>query len=134
MAALEKHVDTMLKHDIIEESPGSPWSSPVVLVRKPNNKDYRFCLDMRNVNKVTTIDSYPLPRLDDTLDALNGSKFFYSLGLKSAFHQVRMGEESKPSTFVTHIVSFSFIHMPYGVVNMSATFQKLMKKVLCHLH
>ena len=58
-------MDTVLKHDIIKESLGSPWSSPIVLVRKANNKDYRFCLDMRNVNKVTRIDSYPLPRIDD---------------------------------------------------------------------
>ena len=80
-AMLEKHVDTMLKHNVIEESPGSLWFPPVVLVLKPNQKDYRFCLVMRNVNKVTTIDSYPLPRIDDTLDALNGSKFFSSLDL-----------------------------------------------------
>ena len=92
--ALEEHVDTMLKNDIIKELPGSPWASPVVLVLKPNQKDYLFCLDMRNVNKVTTIDLYPLTRIDDTLDALNGSKYFSSLDLRSAFHQVWMDEES----------------------------------------
>ena len=133
--ALEKHIDTMLKKDIIEESPGSPWASPVVLVLKPNQKDYRFCLDMRNANKVTILDSYPLPQIDDTLDALNGSKYFSFLDLRSAFHQVRMDEESKNlTTFVTHIGSYCFIRMPYGVVNAPATFQKLMEKVLRHLH
>ena len=55
--ALEKHVDSKLENNIIEESAGSPWASPVVLVRKPNNVDFRFCLDMRNVTKVTKIDS-----------------------------------------------------------------------------
>ena len=134
-AALEKHVDTMLKHNIIEESTGSPWASPVVLVRNPNNKDYRFCLDMGEVNKVTKEDAYPLPRIDDTLDALNGSKYFSSLDLKSAFHQVRLDEESKHlTTFATHIGCYSFIKMPYGLSNASATFQKLMDKVLRHLH
>ena len=57
MKTLEKHVDAMLENNIIEESAGSPWASPVVLVRKPNNVDFRFYLDMRNVNKVTKIDS-----------------------------------------------------------------------------
>ena len=55
LAALEKHVDNILKHSIMEESPGSLWSSLVVLVFKPNNKDSRFYFDMRNLNKVTTI-------------------------------------------------------------------------------
>ena len=55
--ALEKHIDAMLENNIIEESAKSPWTSPVVLVRKPNNVDFRFYLDMRNVNKVTKIDS-----------------------------------------------------------------------------
>lgn len=121
------------KNDIIEESPGGPWSSPVVLVHKANNKEYRFCLNMRNVNKPAKINSYPLPRIDNTLDALNGSKFFSSLDLRSV-HQ-RMDEDSKDlTTFVMHIGSFSFICMPYGVVNASAIFQKLIEKVLYHLH
>ena len=132
--ALEKHVDTMLKHNIIEESIGSPWPSPVVLVKKPNSSEYRFCLDMRKVNRVTKIDSYPLLRIDDTLDALNGAKYFTSLDLKSAFHQVRMDEKSKHlTTFVTHIGSNSFLRMPYGIVNATATSQQLMEKVLKHL-
>ena len=66
---------------------------------------------MRNMNKVTRIDSYPLPRIGDTLDALNGSKFFSSLELRSAFHQVRMDEDSKHlTTFVTHMVILFHMH------------------------
>ena len=130
-AALEDHVNSMLDSGIIEEAAGSPWASPVVLVRKPNGKDYRFCLDMRKVNKVTKKDSYALPRIDDTIDALHGSVYFSSLDLRSAFFQVRLGEESKHlTTFCTHIGSFSFIHMPYGLANATCTFQKLMEKVL----
>ena len=106
----------------------------MALVKKPNSNEYRFCLDMRKVNRVTKMDSYPLPRIDDTLDALNGAKFFSSLDLKSAFHQVCMDEKSKHlTTFVTHIGSYSFIRMPYGINNATATFQQLMDKVLKHL-
>ena len=84
---------------------------------------------MRKVNRVTKIDSYPLPWIDDTLDALNGAKYFTSLDLKSAFHQVRMDEKSKHlTTFVTHIGSYSFLRMPYGVINATTTFQKLMER------
>ena len=57
--------------------PSKHYYSSLLLVLKKNQKDCRFYHDMRNVNKVTTIDSYPLLRIDNTLDALNGSKLFF---------------------------------------------------------
>ena len=68
-------IQEMKDADIIEQSYG-PWASPVVLVTKKDGKSTRFCLDYRKVNDVTVKDSQPLPRIDDSLDALCGSNWF----------------------------------------------------------
>jgi hypothetical protein len=72
-AEVKEMLDNMQRHGVIEESE-SPWSSPVVLVRK--NGELRFCVDYRKLNDVTKKDCFPLPRIDDTLDTLAGAKWF----------------------------------------------------------
>jgi hypothetical protein len=74
-------IDDMKRSGVIEES-DSPWSSPVVLVRK-KNEELRFCVDYRKLNDVTRKESFPLPRIYDTLDTLSGAKWFSTLDLKS---------------------------------------------------
>ena len=74
---LDNQVQDMLKQDVIEPS-RSPWSSPVVLVRKKDGFT-GFCVDYRRLNAVTCKDAHPLPRLDDCLDALSGSRVFSTL-------------------------------------------------------
>jgi hypothetical protein len=73
----------MQRHVVIEES-DSPWSPPVVLVRKKNG-ELRFCVDCRKLNDVTRKDSFPLPLIDDTLETLAGTKWFSILDLKSGY-------------------------------------------------
>ncbi len=70
----EKAIDEMRKHGVIEQST-SPWSSPIVLVRKKDGS-MRFCVDYRKLNSITKKDSYPLPRIDDTLEALEEPRGF----------------------------------------------------------
>ena len=81
----------------MEESQ-SPWASPIVLVKKDG--DLRFCVDYRQLNRVTKQDVYPLPRIDDTLDLLSDSRFFMTLDLASGYWQVAMDPESKEKTDV----------------------------------
>jgi hypothetical protein len=79
-------LDDMQCRRVIDKS-DSPWSSPVVLLRKKNG-ELRFCLDYRKLNDVIKNDCFPLPRTDDTLDTLAGAKWFSTLDLKSGYWQV----------------------------------------------
>ena len=73
----------------------SPWASPVVLVCKKDSQ-LRFCINMRKLNIHTIKDSYSLPKIEDTVDCLNGAASFTALVLKSGYLQVKMDEASKP--------------------------------------
>ncbi|GFY07046.1 retrovirus-related Pol polyprotein from transposon 412 [Trichonephila clavipes] len=95
--AKQEEVGTLLRemqeNDIIEPS-SSPWASPIVLVRKKDGST-RFCVDYRKLNDVTKKDSYPLPRIDDTLNTLSGHKWFSTLDLKSGYWQVEIHPEDR---------------------------------------
>ena len=119
----------MKEQGVIEES-NSPWSSPVVLVRKKDGTQ-RFCVDYRKLNSITKKDSYPLPRIDATLDALGGSAWFSTLHLKSGYWQVKMKETDKEKTaFTAGEGLWQFRVMPFGLSNAPATFERLMENVL----
>ncbi|GFT72329.1 hypothetical protein TNCV_3608951 [Trichonephila clavipes] len=80
---IQKLIKDMKNNDVIEPS-SSPWASSIVLVRKKDGST-RFCVDYRRLNDVTKKDSYPLPRIDDTLDTLAGNTWFSTLDLKSGY-------------------------------------------------
>ncbi|KAL5019435.1 hypothetical protein ScPMuIL_003480, partial [Solemya velum] len=97
----------------------SPWASPIVLVEKKHDthKSYRFCVDYRKLNKVTKVDAYPLPRIDDTIDVLSGSQYFSTLDLASGFWQMA-GLKLKPQKchlFKTEVLYLGFIVSNAGV-------------------
>ncbi len=96
----QAEVQKMLDRGVIEPCQSS-WASPVVLVTKKDGST-RFCVDYRKVNEVTRKDAYPLPRIDDTLDALRGSQYFSTLDLYSGYWQVKMDPADIDKTaFVT---------------------------------
>jgi len=128
----EEEVEKMLAKGIIEPS-SSPWSSLIVLVKKKDGT-IRFCIDYRKVNGVAVKDSYPLPRIEDCLDALSGSQWFCTLDLASGYWQVEMAERDKEKTaFSTGSGLYQFNVMPFGLCKAPATFERLMDRVLVGL-
>lgn len=126
---VEELVKTMEVQGVIERS-SSPWSSPIVLVTKKDGST-RFCVDYRKLNQVTKKDSYPLPRIDDTLDAVAGSQWYSTLDLQSGYWQVPINPTDKEKTaFVTPGGLWQFNVMPFGLTNAPATFERLMELVL----
>ncbi|KAK7910386.1 hypothetical protein WMY93_015070 [Mugilogobius chulae] len=98
--AVRRHLRELLEAGVIRES-SSPFSSPVVVVRKKNG-EVRLCIDYRKLNLQTVKDAYALPNLEESFSALSGSKWFSVLDLKSGYYQIEMSEEDKPKTaFVT---------------------------------
>jgi len=126
---MQRAVQEMAAAGVIERS-DSPWCSPVVLVAKKDGTK-RFCVDYRALNAVTVTDAYPLPRMDDTLDALAGVRWFSTLDLKSGYHQVEMAEEDKKKTaFSFGQGLWHFRVMPFGLCNAPSCFERLMERVL----
>jgi hypothetical protein len=129
---IEEIVRDMTRQGVVKPSK-SPWAASVVLVKKKDGST-RFCVDYRKLNSITKRDTYPLPRVDDTLDRLGGSKFFTALDLTAGYWQVEMEAGSGEKTaFSTPGGLFEFTVMPFGLTNAPATFQRLMDQVLSEL-
>lgn len=127
---LHTEVDRMLSRGIIEEST-SAWSSPVLVVKKPDGKK-RFCLDCRAVNKLTIKDAYPMPIIEGIFASLHETTFISSIDLKDAFWQVELepGSRDKTAFTVPGRPLYQFVRMPFGLCNAPQTLCRLMDRVI----
>jgi hypothetical protein len=126
---VERQVTELQERGIIEPGNGA-WSSPVVLVRKKDGS-FRFCVDYRKLNAVTSGDAYPLPRIDESLDALAGSSYFSTLDLLSGYWQIPLDSDaSEKAAFVTRSGLWKWKVMSFGLCSAPATFERLMETVL----
>ncbi|GJR12912.1 hypothetical protein Tco_0795564 [Tanacetum coccineum] len=89
----------------------------------------RMCIDYRELNKVTVKNVYPLPRIDDLFDQLQGARWFLKIDLRSGYHQLKVREEDIPkTTFRTRYGHYEFVVMPFGITNASEIFMDLMNQ------
>ena len=124
---VREEVEKMLEAGIIERTE-SPYAAPVVLVKKSDGS-IRFCIDYRKLNRITIFDGEPMTTADDIFATLQGDKYFSKVDLAKGYWQVPIREGDRQKTaFVTPDGSYQFRKMPFGLVNATATFNRLMRK------
>ena len=126
---VEEIVDDLLRRRLITPS-SSPWSSPIVLVRKKDGR-LRFCIDFRLLNKHTVKDAYPMPDIDSLLLSLGGKKFLSAFDMDNGYHQIMMDPRDRSKTaFATLNGHYEWNVMPFGLTAAVATFQRFMEKAM----
>ena len=126
---IDKMTQDMEKQGVISKS-DSPWSSPVVLVKKKDGS-VRFCVDFRSLNSITKKDGYPLPIIEDYLSVLGKAKYFTVVDLVAGYWQIQLDENDRQKTaFSTRNNHWEFNVMPFGLSGAPATFQRAMDVLL----
>ena len=122
------HIQELLEQGVVKNS-CSPYSSPIVVVKKKDGS-ICLCVDYRQLNAKTRKDAFPLPRIEESLDALSGACLFSTLDLASGYNQVSVAEKDRAKTaFFTPFGLFEFQRMPFGLCNAPGTFQRLMERI-----
>ena len=124
LSVIDQHVEMMLKNGVIEES-DSPYSSPILIVRKKDGS-VRFCIDFRFLNDKTIKDKFPIPSIEEIKDDLKGAKYFIS-----GYWQIPIREKDRHKTaFTTKNGHYHFKRMAFGLTNAPPTFQRTMNNIL----
>ncbi|XP_060972248.1 uncharacterized protein LOC133038182 [Cannabis sativa] len=107
----------------------SPWGAPILFIKKKDGS-MRMCVDYRELNKVTIRNKYPLPRIDDLFDQLQGSAVFSKIDLRSGYHQLKVRKEDIPKTALrTRYGHYEFLVMSFGLTNAPTAFMDMMNRV-----
>ncbi len=129
---VKKEVQSMLDQSVIEPS-NSSYCSPIVIVKKRDGSN-RCCLDFRQINRITLLDHEPMPQPVDIYAKLKGDIYFSKCDFSKGFWQIPMASKDKEKTaFVTPDGCFQFRKMAFGMVNSTATFNRMMHKLLDNL-
>ena len=132
LTELKKQLDELMAAGFIQHSK-SPYGAPILFVKKKDGT-MRMCVDYRALNNVTIKNSYPLPRVDELFDRLQGAQYFSKIDLRSGYHQIRIAPDDVPKTaFRTRYGHFEFLVLPFGLTNAPATFMHLMHQSFRHL-
>ena len=119
----------LLDAGFIREVHYPDWLANVVMVRKANVK-WRICIDYTDLNKACPKDSFPLPKIDQLVDATAGHKFLSFMDAFSGYNQIRMSPEDEENTsFITDRGIYCYKVMPFGLKNAGATYQRLVNKI-----
>ena len=125
---LKTQLEELLSKGFIQSSI-SPWGAPVLFVKKKDGS-LRLCIDYRQLNRVTIRNQYPLPRIDELFDQLQGSRVYSKIDLRSGYHQLRVQDSDVPKTaFRTRYRHYEFMVMPFGLTNAPVAFMDLMNRV-----
>jgi hypothetical protein len=128
LAELKLQITDLQQKGYIRPS-SSPWGALVLFVSKKDGS-MRMCIDYRSLNEVTIKNKYPLPRIDDLFDQVQGAKYFSKIDIRSGYHQFRIKEaDIQKTAFVTRYGQYEFTVMPFGLTNAPAFFMNLMNKV-----
>src|SRR4051812_25502068 len=128
LVELKKQLNDMLQKGLIR--PGaSPWGSPVLFVDERDGT-IRLCVYYRRLNEVTIKNKYPLPKIEDLFDQLNGARVFSKIDLRTGYHQLKVRESDIPKTaFTTRYGLFEYTVMSFGLTNAPSYFMNLMNKI-----
>ena len=123
-----EQLHTMLAKEVIRIS-SSPYAAGIVMALKKDGT-LRLSIDYRLQKKITIKDKFPRPRIDDTIDALYGARFFSTLDILSGYWQIEINEADKHKTaFICELGLFEFNHMPFGLTKAPSTFQRAMNNI-----
>jgi len=126
---LDKYLKKMMAEGKIADIE-SPYGAPILFVLKPDGS-LRLCVDYRNLNKLTILNKYPLPLMDELPDRVAGGKVFTKPDLKDGYHLIRMRKGNEPKTaFRTRYGQYEYKVMPFELVNAPGPFQTMMNKIL----